>query len=276
MEPIKILIPTDFSVQADFAFSLVQNLSSTLPMEIHFLHILNVPESVVLKENQLIDSCGELDIKFIDNLRIIAANKLATLEEAHQGVKTHLILGKTTQSIIDFAEKQKFDLIVMGTKGATGIRERLAGSETQHIARKSPIPVLSLMFDRSELKIKNILFVHNFEDTAKQDLGILQTLLTKFQPTLHFLQITKGKSEEEFNRIENNMYDFSLANALPNFEAHIIQDKDVEQGVIHFNQMHEIDLVCMGTHGKGSIFHSSVTEKLINHLYKPMISFIIK
>jgi nucleotide-binding universal stress UspA family protein len=276
MEPIKILIPTDFSVQADFAFSLVQNLSSTLPMEIHFLHILNVPESVVLKENQLIDSCGELDIKFMDNLRIIAARKLAMLEEAHPGVKTHLILGKTTQSIIDFAEKQKFDLIVMGTKGATGIREKLAGSETQHIARKSPIPVLSLMCDRSELKIKNILLVHNFEDTTKQDLGILQTLLSKFQPTLHFLQITKGKSEQELIRIETNMYDFSLANALPNFEAHIIQDKDVEQGVIHFNQMHEIDLVCMGTHGKGSIFHSSVTEKLINHLYKPMISFIIK
>lgn len=276
MEPIKILIPTDFSVQADFAFSLVQNLSSTLTMEIHFLHILNVPESVVLKENQLIDSCGELDIKFMDNLRIIAARKLAMLEEAHPGVKTHLILGKTTQSIIDFAEKQKFDLIVMGTKGATGIREKLAGSETQHIARKSPIPVLSLMCDRSELKIKNILLVHNFEDTTKQDLGILQTLLSKFQPTLHFLQITKGKSEQELIRIETNMYDFSLANALPNFEAHIIQDKDVEQGVIHFNQMHEIDLVCMGTHGKGSIFHSSVTEKLINHLYKPMISFIIK
>ena len=69
---------------------------------------------------------------------------------------------------------------------------------------------------------------------------------------------------------------FAGLNDLHNFECHLINDSDVEQGVIHFNQMHDMDMVCMGTHGKGGVFHRSATEKLINHLFKPIISFHLK
>ena len=66
---------------------------------------------------------------------------------------------------------------------------------------------------------------------------------------------------------------YALANDISEYENHLLNDHDVENGVIHFNQMHEVDIVCMGTHGKGSLFHTSATEKLINHLFKPIISF---
>ncbi len=49
--------------------------------------------------------------------------------------------------------------------------------------------------------------------------------------------------------------------------------KDVELGVVHFNEMNNMDIICIGTHGKGGIFHHSATEKLINHLFKPIVSF---
>jgi nucleotide-binding universal stress UspA family protein len=35
----------------------------------------------------------------------------------------------------------------------------------------------------------------------------------------------------------------------------------------------DMDIVCIGTHGKGGLFHTSATEKLINHLFKPIISY---
>jgi nucleotide-binding universal stress UspA family protein len=69
---------------------------------------------------------------------------------------------------------------------------------------------------------------------------------------------------------------FAKANGLESYEAHVLHDRDVESGVIHFNQMHNIDIVCMGTHGKGGWFHSSTTEKLVKHLFKPIISFHLK
>jgi len=36
-----------------------------------------------------------------------------------------------------------------------------------------------------------------------------------------------------------------------------------------------MDLIFIGTHGKPGLWHQSATEKLINHLFKPIISFRI-
>ena len=69
------------------------------------------------------------------------------------------------------------------------------------------------------------------------------------------------------------MKKFAELNSLTNYECHVINDKDVETGVIHFNQQINMDIICIGTHGKAGIFHHSATEKLINHLFKPIISF---
>ena len=153
------------------------------------------------------------------------------------------------------------------------VKEKLSGSETQIIARRSKIPLLSLMCDRSDLQIRHILLVHDFNNPAKEDLKLMHNLITSFNTKLHLLQITSGKIESEKPVVEENMKKFAALNGIDNFECHLINDKDVENGVIHFNQMNEMDIICIGTHGKGGLFHQSATEKLINHLFKPIISF---
>src|SRR5690606_31798150 len=115
---------------------------------------------------------------------------------------THFLLGKVTDAILNFGEKNHYDLIVMGTKGSWGIREKLSGSETQMIARKSRIPVLSLMCDRSDLDIKNILLVHDFNHPTKEDLQLMQKLVNVYNTKFHLLQITSGKVEAENARVE--------------------------------------------------------------------------
>jgi nucleotide-binding universal stress UspA family protein len=80
----------------------------------------------------------------------------------------------------------------------------------------------------------------------------------------------------ELSLAEENMKKFAEMNGITNFESHLIHDMDVENGVVHFNQMNDMDLLCIGTHGKGGLFHHSATEKLINHLFKPIISFHLK
>jgi nucleotide-binding universal stress UspA family protein len=73
--------------------------------------------------------------------------------------------------------------------------------------------------------------------------------------------------------VEANMKKFAELNDISNYECHLVNDKDVENGIAHFNQLKNMDIVCIGTHGKGGMFHHSATEKLINHLFKPIISF---
>jgi nucleotide-binding universal stress UspA family protein len=274
MESLKILIPTDFSVQAEFGYLMVKRLEEKMAAEIHFLHVLEVPDTVSMDKGGNIQTCGEIDVQYLVRQKEIAERKLANLKTLYGShIHTHFVMGKLTDSILNFAEANHFNLVVMGTKGAWGIKEKLSGSETQIIARRSKIPLLSLMCDRSDLQIRHILLVHDFNNPAKEDLKLMHNLITSFNTKLHLLQITSGKIESEKPVVEENMKKFAALNEIDNFECHLINDKDVENGVIHFNQMNEMDIICIGTHGKGGLFHQSATEKLINHLFKPIISF---
>ena len=274
MEKIKILIPTDFSVQAEFAYLMVKKLEEKTPVDIHFLHVMNVPDTVTMDGNGNIQTCGEIDVEYVVKQKEIAERKLTNLKALYgNDINSHFVLGKVTDGILNFAEANHFDLIVMGTKGAWGLKEKLSGSETQIIARKSKIPVLSLMCDRSDLSIQNILLVHNFNHPVKEDLQLMQKLIKVFNTKFHLLQITSGNVDAEIATAEANMKIFAELNNITNYECHLINDKDVEKGVVHFNQMNNMDIVCIGTHGKGGLFHHSATEKLINHLFKPIISF---
>ena len=273
---LKVVIPTDFSVQAEYALMLLQRLNEKLPLEIHFLHVLNFPETVSINALGEIETCGEIDALYVKEFKAIAERKLKELKTNYPSVHTHLVMGKITDTILDFSASHQFDFIAMGTKGTHGIIEKISGSETQHVARKSKIPVLSLMCNRSNFHLKEMVLVHNFKESSQQNLTLLHLLLEHFETTLHFLQITKKNNEEEKVEILKNMNLFAKNNRILQFTPHVLIDTDIENGAIHFNQMQEIDLIYMGTHGKGGFFHSSATEQLINHIYKPIISFPIK
>ncbi len=276
MESLKILIPTDFSVQAEFAYLMVKKLGEKAFVDIHFLHVMHVPDTVTMDDQGNIQTCGEIDVNYVAKQKEIAERKLAELKNIYgNDVKTHFVLGKVTDGILHFAQNNHFDLIVMGTKGAWGLKEKLSGTETQMIARKSKIPLLSLMCDRSDLNIQNILMVHNFNHPCREDIQVMHKLIKAFNTKVYLLQITSGKVDIEKTYVEANMKMFAELNSLTNYECHLIHDADVEKGVVHFNQMTSMDIVCIGTHGKGGIFHHSATEKLINHLFKPIITFHI-
>ncbi len=274
MESLKILIPTDFTVQAEFAYLMVKKMEEKTAVDIHFLHVLDVPDTVFMTANGNIETCGEIDVNYVIKQKEIAERKLANLKTLYGShIQTHLVLGKVTDAILNFSETNHFDMIVMGTKGAWGIKEKISGSETQIIARRSKTPLLSLMCDRSDLVIQNILLVHNFSNPAHEDLKLMHKLISAFGTKLHLLQISSGNIAAEKTAVEENMKKFAALNNISSFECHLINDKDVENGVIHFNQMLNMDIICIGTHGKGGLFHQSATEKLINHLFKPIISF---
>lgn len=277
METLRVLIPTDFSVQAEYAYLMVKKLEEKINVEIHFIHVMDVPDTVSIDSTGKVQTCGEIDVNYIISQKQIVDRKLNDLKLLYgEKIQTHLALGKLTDTIIGFSETRKFDLIVMGTKGAWGLKEKLSGSETQMIARKSNIPLLSLMCDRSDLVIKNILLVHDFKKQEKEDLNLLKKLSRVFDAKIHQLNIVMEKDSAEKKVLLELMDKHAFENGISNYENHLLKDSDIEEGVVHFNQMHEIDIVCIGTHGKGSLFHTSATEKLVNHLFKPIISFQLK
>ncbi|MEO6902381.1 MAG: universal stress protein [Bacteroidia bacterium] len=269
MENLKVLIPTNFSVQAEYAYQMVKNLEEKISIEIHFIHVLNAPDTVSIDKDGIIQTCGEISIDYIESQKKIAEEKLNNLKFLYGNhIITHLELGKLTDKIVSYAEENKFDLIVMGTKGAWGLKEKLSGSEAQVIARTSQIPLLSLMCDRSKLSIENILIVNNFMHPKNEQLLFLHKLINAFNTKVHLLQIIANRSDDHKKEVYASMDEFAKLNSFVAYEKHLLEDSDVENGVVHFNQKQEMDMVCIGTHGRGSFFHESATEKLINHLFR--------
>jgi nucleotide-binding universal stress UspA family protein len=252
MSTLKILIPTDFSMQSDFAGLMAKRLKNWLDMELHFIHIIHLPNHVTIGSDGQMHSDGEMDPKDFIRMKSMAQDRLDKLKEHH------------------------FDMILMGTKGAYGLKEKLTGSETQHVVRSSDVPVLSVMCDRSDLNIENILLVHDFAAEEEQDLRILKQLLAATGARLHLLYVSKKDNEKHIEQMRANMGNFIREFGYANTEIHVLNDQNIVHGITHFNQMRDMDVICIGTHGRKGIhqvLYSSPVEKLVNHLYKPLITY---
>jgi nucleotide-binding universal stress UspA family protein len=129
------------------------------------------------------------------------------------------------------------------------------------------------MCDRSDWTPEEVLLVHQFD---KEDLVLpaaTLAIIEAFHSRIHLLEFVKDQKSEE--SVKAAMRAFVTKHALQHVNMHVLQEKDVEQGVLHFDQMKGVDMLLIGTHGNGGLFHKSATESLINHMYKPMLTFPI-
>lgn len=273
---MRILIPTDFTELSDFATIMADKLKSTGETEVHFLHIVEWGYTEEDASGSIQVAEGD-DTQFLVKKLVEAKTKMDALKSRRPGDTFHILFGPRTQTLVEYAESNHFDLIVMGTRGASGLSRWLSGSETQHIARISKVPVMSLMCNRSDLVIKNILIVHDFLDKPPVNMPLLKILENGLGATSHLLYVNteEGVYRED---VEKKMNTFAELNEISNTEFHIHADRNIASGVTHYNQMNNMDLLFIGTEGRrglGRLLKSSVAEKLINNLYKPIITFHI-
>ncbi len=154
----------------------------------------------------------------------------------------------------------------MGNGQVNGCHSRI------RVARKSAVPVLSLMCDRSDWTLNNVLFVNDFSNRFEVNLKWLETMMDAENSTIHFLHVLNNTHVDE-QTVLSNMKAYSDRMGWNNARFHTIHDAKIEDGVIHFNQKNDMDLVVIGTYGKKSLFKTNDAEKLINHMYKPLITF---
>ena len=268
---LKVLLPTNFSVQASYAQILLEQLAKKVKLDIHLAHVLPFPETVSILPDGQIQTCGEIDLGYVTLQRDLTLQKLKEFKGQFAGY--HILVGPSADAVIQYAEQERFDLIVMGAKATQGLVEKLVGTKTQIVVRNSVVPVLSLMCDRSDWTPEEVLLVHQFD---KEDLVLpaaILAIIEAFHSRIHLLEFVQDQKSEE--SVVAAMRAFVAKHALQHVNMHVLQEKDVQQGVLHFDQMKGVDMLLIGTHGNGGLFHKSATESLINHMYKPMLTFPI-
>jgi nucleotide-binding universal stress UspA family protein len=143
MVPQHILVPTDFSACADEALNYAIALASKLQARLTLLHIIHaVPlwaegdMGLALPDTYLHESEARVQQGL--------AQRQQRAQEA--GIQADILTAHGTpfQSIIDTAQDQKIDLIVLGTHGRTGLQRALLGSVAEKVVRLAPCPVLTV------------------------------------------------------------------------------------------------------------------------------------
>jgi nucleotide-binding universal stress UspA family protein len=272
MEKLKFLVPVDFSEQSVFARDIAARFGNMFDLEVCFMHVVPMAGGEITDETGNPACDADADFTLVPQKKHAAELKLPELIKDFPGkTSTRIVSGPLTDIIIKEAETGHYDLIIMGTKGAHGIKEIFGGAETGVVAQKAHVPVLSVKCDRSQLHIGEILLIHDFE----HEQGIIPPVLQKLNQTGQ-VKFTLFFAGEESAETRKAMELFASENDLKNVNIFFSGKSGIESSVNEYCMRFPVDLVCLGTHGRSGIsrlFKASPVQQLINHLYKPIISW---
>jgi universal stress protein A len=137
-----ILVPTDFSSHAERALDYAIELAEVFSSRIHLLHAYHLPVQIGLPDQVMVPT------EFWDQARDAAAARiqesLARLTAAGIPCDAELLPEAAAPAIVESARHCAADLIVMGTRGRTGMTHVLLGSVAERVVRLAPCPVLTL------------------------------------------------------------------------------------------------------------------------------------
>ena len=139
----RILAPTDFSELSKQGLTSALELAETFGAKLLLLHVVEPPSYPV---EGIMPS--HLGATLLDDLERQASKDLAQmLSETHGSqveVTRGVVVGIPYRKIVEVAEEEKSDLIVMTTHGRTGLSHLVMGSVTEKIVRSAPCPVLTI------------------------------------------------------------------------------------------------------------------------------------
>jgi len=133
-----VLVPTDGSAGADAAAAHAVDLALATGAALHVVHVVDV---TVLPSDGSGAVLGELQAagrQAIDS--VVDRAEAAGVST----IRASVLSGAPYQAIVDYADAEAVDFVVMGTHGRTGINRFLLGSVTERVVRLSDRPVLTL------------------------------------------------------------------------------------------------------------------------------------
>ncbi|MBL7739399.1 MAG: universal stress protein [Chitinophagaceae bacterium] len=275
----KILVPTDFSPNAARAIDYAVQIAKLNEATIYVIH-----------------ACDLLDTTFKDKLELkeeynktITDEAFAKLEMIRQSIEdterilvnTQLYNGPVTDTVLLAAKEHGADLIIMGTLGHSGIKERILGSKTASVIGRTDIPVLAIPLEYEWSEPKKFLLAINHAHEATDIVDPVFDLARVFNAETEVVIFTHEDFAVAVEYVED-------AKEIHQIEA-VLKDryKDI---VIHpehlsgqrfgetldeFIKEKEIDLLAMITHKRNlvsSIFNRSMTKRMAYHTRVPLLA----
>jgi nucleotide-binding universal stress UspA family protein len=203
-----------------------------------------------------------MDVDYLEGLNV---SEIIQFEKAFDG-------------ILAVSKKNNVDLVVMGSHGTSGFQEMFIGSNTEKVVRFSEAPVLVIKNKTDDFNAGNFVFASDFSKEIKAPFQQLVEFARIFKSNLSLVMVNTPNSFKPTHVAEKIMSDFMQDFNYPNYSMHIYNDVNVEKGILNFANKVNADLIGMCTHGRtgfAHFFNGSISEDLVNHAVRPVITFKI-
>lgn len=263
-----ILLPTDFSENSWNAIAYALNLFQKTPCSFYLLHV-NALSYVTANESPHIQNKDFVEKTFTKPAKKQLRTLLQRIETEFPDQQQHHFFTLTdynffVESVREHVEEKKIDMIVMGTKGATGLKKVIVGSNAADVIKKVKCATLVVPEEATFDHLEEIAFPTDYYLTygvalLKPLYDILQIhdsslqvvhITNKFEDLDVDQQENKDLLNDFFNRFQTKFY--NLAN------------RDVEEAIECFVQSRDIKMVAMVAKNlnyfQRILFHSKVEE----------------
>jgi len=289
-----ILVPVDFSKTSDKAVNYALFLAEKFGAKVTLFHAVvllqqDVDEKEHLKAYEtIIEKKEEKRKKYLKS----HADKGARL-----GVKIDSVLKRgitPAETILDFIDGNKFDVIVIGTHGLSELMKWWLGSVAEKVVRYSPIPVITVHKDyKGKPAIKKVLFPVDFSEYSKTAVKKGMRLIRKFdaKPTLmfvveqqqhpyYYLQSSEPilKTNPALKKQLMDNLKSTTGNLKDKVAYHLAEGKPHKQ-IEAYADTKKIDLIIIASHGMSGLEHfliGSTTERVVNVAPCPVLTIPVR
>lgn len=249
----KILFPTDFSKNAYNSLAYAIDLANRFGCELTLLHTYRVYSSAgsfVSVESYMKEDAAKDMLDLIEKVEPQLKNGAVA--------NSKIVKGDTVNLIVNIAEQSEYDLIVMGTQGASGLEEVFIGSTTNGVLKRTEVPVLAIPAGFEFRPIKSIALAVDEKDQFGN--GALDAVLEIAKANDAMIRVYhKDENKDGLNTAIDPYLE-----GLERTYHYELDTENLNESLNKFVAEHNSDLLCMIRRKRGvleNIFHESATTK---------------
>ncbi len=267
-----ILIPTDFSLNAQVALRYAVAIADHFQAEIKMLHVYQAP---VIDTNMAASTLGQEKQgqekahlqKMEEQLQAIAPEKQ---------VECIVEEGEVIPTIEKVVEDYYIDNVVMGTRGATESSGQGMGSITSEVIYRLTCPVLAIPVEAVFNPIQKIVFAVDFEDYNNNTLNQLRDFAAHFEAELVLLHVNPEAGYFDPEHIKNYKKIAEDLLAYDNMHFEFFGEEDVMDTINWYVEEKGADILAILSHRKETlrkVYQQSYTRALALHTTVPLLVF---
>lgn len=280
----KIVVPTDFSKPAQLATDVATSIAKKAGAEIVLLHVIErSPSDSFNVEGQVSEMQDWEDKLFTLKMIKKSKEKLSLLCEAIEmtdvTVSYKLKIGNPFQGIQQAITDEQADLVVMGTSGRSKLEQMIIGSNTEKVVRHAKCPVLTIHEKSKRADFQNIVYATSMSEGEKEFSNVIMNTQEVYGATIHLVRVNTPMNFKPDMVVKEIMEKFARKVRLKNYTINVCNDYSEEEGIIHFANSIDADLIAMATHGRTGFAHviaGSIAEDVANHSRKPVLTYVTK